>query len=180
MPHVPLREADGSVLRKPDVDAAGCRTRRIKQAVPLTVIRDDGERFEAVMSVEPDAGGRIVVSYGALDLELRAAGLGTLYDFARIEVGQGGWAGIVDLVRLREFRANWHLRWIRAGRGAPGLFAARHAEHPGADLARELQGAGSVPGIAIRSRRTGGMNGGGMPQFEVSISATGPSSHRPM
>lgn len=148
----PLREADGSVLREPDIDAAGCRTRRIKQAVPLTVIRDDGERFEAVMSVEPDAGGRIVVSYGALDLELRAAELGTLYDFARIEVGEGGWAGVVDLVRLREFRANWHLRWIRAGRGAPGLFAARHAEHPGADLARELQG-GAVSSPEAQSAR---------------------------
>ena len=141
----PLRETEASVLRKPDIDAAGCRTRRIKQAVPLTVIREDGERFEAVTTVEPDGGGRIVVSYGALDLELRAAGLGTLYDFARIEVGQGGWAGVVDLARLREFRANWHLRWIRAGRGAPGLFAARHAEHPGAELARKLQREAATP-----------------------------------
>lgn len=149
----PLRETEASVLRKPDIDAAGCRTRRMKDAIPLTVVRDDGERFEAVTTIEPDAGGRVVVSYGALDLELRAAGLGTLYDFATIEVGQGGWAGLVDLVRLREFRASWHLRWIRAGRGAPGLFAATHAEHPGADLARELQRAASPEEARPEARR---------------------------
>ncbi|MBL4684217.1 MAG: hypothetical protein JKY37_06490 [Nannocystaceae bacterium] len=87
----------------------------------------------------PDADGRISLSYSTLDLELRAAGLGTLDDFDRAEIGEGAWAGTVDLARLREFRASWHLQWIRAGRGAAGLFVARHRTHAGAAAAQALQ-----------------------------------------
>lgn len=134
----PLRRETNSVLRPADVREAGCRLRRATRPVTVAVVDGAGRRIADVMTLRPDADGRIALSYGALDLELRAAGHGTLHDFDRAEVGQGGWAGTVDLARLREFRASWHLQWVRAGRGAPGLFVARHPEHSGAAAAQTL------------------------------------------
>jgi len=134
----PLRAPEGSVLRSTDIDTAGCRTRRVKTGIAVTVLSADGARQEGVMMLRPDADGRVALSYGALDLELRAQDLGALHDYVRVEVGVDGWAGTLDLQRLQEFRAGWHLRWVRGGRGAPLLFATRHPEHRAAAVAREL------------------------------------------
>lgn len=134
----PLRKPDNSVLRLPDIEAARCRPWRMRAPIEISVVGRDGTRVDAVMLLTPDEDGRVELSYGALDLRLRAQALGTLHDYAQVEIGRTAWAGTVDLERLRQFRASWHLRWIREGRGAPGLFAVRHAEHSGADVAQQL------------------------------------------
>jgi hypothetical protein len=50
---------------------------------------------------------------------------------------------------MREFIANWHFEWVRRGRGAPGLFVARHPGHERAGAARAL----AVEGILARQER---------------------------
>ena len=122
----PLRAPDSSVLRPGDIEEARCKQRRTRQPVRVAVIAHAGKRLESVHELRPDADGRIVFDYAELDLRLRALGLGTLDDYATVELGEEAWAGQVDLQRLREFRAAWHLRWVRSGRGSPGLFAVRY------------------------------------------------------
>lgn len=124
----PLREGEASVLRLEDVQAARCRTRRVREPIPVGVVRHDGSKAESVLMLRPDADGRVALSYGALDVELRARGLGPLAGFGRVEIGESAWAGVVDLTRLQEFRATWHLRWVADGQGSRGLFAARYPE----------------------------------------------------
>lgn len=133
----PLRDAAASVLRRDDVSEAGCSTRRARNPVAITLVPRAGEAV-TIEPLAPDGDGAVALSFSRLDLELRALGHGTLDDFIRIEIGEQAWAGTVDLEQLRSFRAQWHLAWVRRGRGVPGLFAARYPRHPGAEEARAL------------------------------------------
>lgn len=124
----PLRQREASVLRVDDVQAAGCRTHRVRRPIPVSVVRDDGSRHDRIVMLAPSGDGRVTLGYGELDVELRARGLGPLEDFARVEIGEGAWAGVVDLARLRGFRASWHLHWLGDGHGSRRLFDARYPE----------------------------------------------------
>jgi len=134
----PLRSPDRDVLRRTDVDAAGCRLRRHQGEVALVLVDREGGRHEPLPPLRTDRDGRVELRFTALDHALRVLGAGTLDDYARIELGEGGWAGHVDLEQLLRFRADWHRTWVLRGRGVPGLFAVRHPEHPDADDARTL------------------------------------------
>lgn len=132
----PLRRPDRDVLRRTEVDHAGCRLRRHQGEVPLVLVDREGRRHDVLPPLRTDRDGRVELRFATLDRMLRALGEGTLDDYARIELGEAGWAGHVDLEQLLRFRADWHLTWLLRGRGTPGLFAARHPEHPRADDAR--------------------------------------------
>jgi hypothetical protein len=134
----PLRSPGRDVLRRTDVDRAGCRLRRYQGEVSLVLVDREGRRHEPLPPVRTDRDGRVVLRFAALDRALRALGEGALDDYMRIELGAAGWAGHVDLAQLLRFRADWHWTWLVQGRGAPGLFAVRHPEHPGADDARTM------------------------------------------
>jgi hypothetical protein len=134
----PLRHPERDVLRRTDVDEAGCRLRRYQGEVSLVFIDREGRRHEPLPPVQTDRDGRVSLRFSALDRALRALDEGTLDAYARIELGAAGWAGHVDLEQLLEFRADWHLTWLLRGRGAPGLFAERHPDHRGVDDVRTL------------------------------------------
>lgn len=134
----PLRSPDRDVLRRTDVDGAGCRLRRHQGEVTLVLVDREGQRHEPLPPLRTDRDGRVTLRFAAVDRDLRALGRGTLDDYARIELGDAGWAGLVDLAQLLRFRADWHLTWLQHGRGAPGLFVVRHPGHAGADEARTL------------------------------------------
>lgn len=134
----PLRSPERDVLRRTDVAAAGCRLRRFQGEVPVVLIDRDGRRHEPVPPMRTDRDGRLELRFSVLDRALRVLGAGTLDDYARIELGRDAWAGYVDLAQLSRFRADWHLTWLVRGWGTPGLFAARHPGHAGADEARTL------------------------------------------
>lgn len=132
----PLRSPDREVLRRPDVAAAGCRLRRYQGELPLVLVDRHGQRHEPLPPLPTDRDGRVELRFTAIDHALRVLGEGSLDDYVRIELGEEGWAGHVDLEQLLRFRADWHLTWLSQGRGVPGLFAVRHPGHPGADEAR--------------------------------------------
>lgn len=134
----PLRSPTRDVLRRTDVDAAGCRLRRHQGEVSLVFVDREGGRHEPLSPVRTDRDGRVELEFAALDRGLRALGAGTLDEYARLELGDAGWAGHVDLEELLRLRADGYLSWLRRGLGTPGLFAIRHPEHPGADDARVL------------------------------------------
>ncbi|MEM7159617.1 MAG: hypothetical protein AAF799_42650 [Myxococcota bacterium] len=134
----PLRSPGRDVLRRNDAHEAGCRLRRFQGEVTLTFIDHEGRRSTPLPPVRTDLDGKLELRFATLDRALRALGVGSLHDFARIELGEQAWAGYVDLSQLLRFRADWHLAWVARGRGSPGLFAVQHPEHPGADEARTL------------------------------------------
>lgn len=132
----PLRGPGRDVLRRNDVDLAGCRVRRYEGPLTLTFVDHEGRASSPLAPLYTDVDGRLMLRFASIDQALRALGRGELADYARIELGDDAWAGHVDLDQLLRFRADWHLSWIRRGRGSAGLFAAEHPEHPGAELAR--------------------------------------------
>ena len=134
----PLRSPGRDVLRRTDVAAAGCRLLRHQGEVAVVLVDREGRRRQPLPPMQPDRDGRLELRFAELDHALRVLGEGTLESYARIELGDDGWAGHVDLEQLLRFRADWHLTWLLRGRGTPGLFAVRHPEHPGADDARTL------------------------------------------
>lgn len=134
----PLRTGGRDFLRRPDVHAAGCRPRRYEGEVSLNFIDADGNRHTPLPPISTDRDGRLTLHFASVDSALRAVGGGGLDDYARIELGDDGWAGHVDLERLLGFRADWHFVWVRRGRGIPALFAARHPDHPGTEDALNL------------------------------------------
>jgi hypothetical protein len=134
----PLRSPGRDVLRRTDAAAAGCRLRRYQGEVPVVLVDREGRRHEPLPPMRTDRDGRVELRFAALDQALRVLDEGTLDGYARIELGHDGWAGHVDLEQLLRFRADWHLTWLLHGRGTPGLFAARHPDHRGADAARTL------------------------------------------
>lgn len=134
----PLISPGRDVLRRTDVAAAGCRLRRHRGAVAVVLVDRAGVRRQPLPPMPTDRDGRLELRFAELDHALRVLGQGTLEGYVRIELGDDGWAGHVDLEQLLRFRADWHLTWLLHGRGTPGLFAVRHPEHPGADDARTL------------------------------------------
>ena len=134
----PLRSPERDVLRRTDVAAAGYRLRRYQGEVSVVLIDREGRRRDSLLPMRTDRDGRVELRFAELDHALRVLGEGTLDDYARIELGDDGWAGHVDLEQLLRFRADWHLTWLLRGRGTAGLFAVRHPDHPGADDARTL------------------------------------------
>lgn len=134
----PLRSPGRDVLRRTDVATAGCRLRRYQGEVAMVLVDREGGRRQPLPPMPTDRDGRLELRFAELDHALRVLGEGTLESYARIELGDDGWAGHVDLEQLLRFRADWHLAWLLRGRGTPGLFAVRHPEHPGADDARTL------------------------------------------
>ncbi len=134
----PLRAPGRDVLRRTDVTDAGCRLRRYQGQVQLVFVDLAGDRFTPLPPVTTDEDGRFVLQFASVDRALRALGMGSIDDYSHIELGADAWAGRIDLVRLLSFRADWHLVWLGQGRGAPGLFVARHPDHPGAEDARTM------------------------------------------
>ena len=134
----PLRHPERDVLRRTDVDAAGCRLGRYEGPLSLAFVDHQGRRHQPLEPVYADRDGHLTLRFAAVDRTLRALGAGSLDDFSRIELGDGAWAGYVDLDQLLRFRADWHLSWVSRGRGTPGLFAVRHPEHPGSSEARTM------------------------------------------
>lgn len=133
----PLRAQGRDVLDPRDVEAAGCRKRRYRGPIAVTV-HDDAGHALTLPPVFADRDGNAVVDFAEVDAHVRLAGTTTLRDWTRIALGHDGWAGQVDLARLRAFRADWHQRWVSVGRGVPGLFVVAHPDHPGADDVRAL------------------------------------------
>ena len=125
------------ILAEFDALAAGCRLRPYRGALALVVVGADGRRAET-LRVRADREGVVRFRFADLDLALRDRGLGTLDDWTALQAGHDGWAGRFDLVRLHGLLADWHLSWVRRGRGSPALFALRHPEHPLSQVAVDL------------------------------------------
>lgn len=127
----------GHILAEFDGLAAGCRLRPYRGDLALVLVAADGRRVE-VTRVRADREGVVQLRFADIDMVARERGLGTLDDWAALEVGHDGWAGRFDLVRLRGFLADWHFSWVKRGRGTPALFALRHREHPRSQVAFDL------------------------------------------
>ncbi|MBX7079089.1 MAG: hypothetical protein K1X88_07885 [Nannocystaceae bacterium] len=132
----PTLPAGRDVLLERDV--ARCRVRAWRGPVTLE-LRDVSGRWHAI---EPtplaDREGRLELRYAELDRQLARAGADGLDRHVALRVGRGGWAGTYDLARLRRLQADLHAQWVERGRGAPGLFAVRHPDHPRAAVVGEL------------------------------------------
>jgi hypothetical protein len=133
----PVRREGRAVLDPRDVATAGCRQRRHRGPVAVTLVDEAGERAR-LPALASDRDGRLRVTITEVDAASRAAGLGGLRHWRWIELGEGAWAGRIDLQKLHGFLADWHLRWVKQGRGVPGLFVVRHPEHAAAEEARAL------------------------------------------
>ncbi len=125
------------VLLEVDADERRCRVRPYHGPVALSLRRADGRWWNDAIELATDDEGRMFARYADLDRALVRQGA-RLDEFTAFQVGQGGWAGTYDLVRLRGVQADLHAQWVQRGRGSPGLFAARHVEHPSAAIAQEL------------------------------------------
>jgi len=125
------------ILAEFDALAAGCRLRPYRGALALVVVGKDGRRAET-LRVHADREGVVRFRFADVDRGVRVHGLGTLDDWTALQAGHDGWAGRFDLVRLRGLLADWHLGWVRRGRGSPALFALRHPEHPRSQVAIDL------------------------------------------
>ncbi len=134
----PLRSPGRDVLRRTDVVRAGCRLRRYQDQVSLVFVDREGRRHQPLPPISTDQDGRLLLHFADVDRALRSLGAGSIDEYTHIELGSEAWAGRVDLERLLSFRADWHLAWLSQGRGAPGLFVARHPDHPGAHDARTM------------------------------------------
>lgn len=134
---LPLRAPEFAVLTERRVRDSSCSVRDYDGTVRLYGVRADGEVVRiGYLRAE---GGKLALRYADIDAQARAEGwLEGLDAFAAIELGEGGWAGTIDMDRLRLFLGNWHFDWIERGRGSAGLFAARHPEHRRADDALAL------------------------------------------
>jgi len=133
----------------PDTRAARCRIRRYEGTIKVSAIAKDGTRWLDVLELESDVDGRVTLDFAALDAVLRSRGMPSLAAFERVELGTKGWAGVLDLGRMRGFIADWHFVWVRRGWGSPGLFVARHPGHERAGAARAL----AVEGVLARQER---------------------------
>lgn len=125
------------ILGEHDALSAGCRLRPYRGALALVLVGADGRRAETVR-VHADREGVVQFRFADVDMAVRDRGLGTLDDWTALQAGRDGWAGRFDLVRLRDLLADWHLGWVRRGRGSPALFALRHPEHPRTQVAIDL------------------------------------------
>lgn len=133
----PLREPRQPALDAGAAFAAGCRVRRYHGPLAIAVVDPEG-RERSLLAARTDADGRVEISLADLDARLRAGGRPGLSSHAELVLGDQGWAGRIDLKQLRAQLADWHLEWIKRGRGSPALFSALHPEHPGAAAMRTL------------------------------------------
>jgi hypothetical protein len=133
----PVRGPGRDRVGEAEAARLGCRVAPYRGPVTVTAVARDGRRTRGP-ELATDRDGELVIDLAALDDELRADTGRGLDGYARLELGRDGWAGAVDLEALRRFRADYHLAWVRAGRGAPGLHAVLHPDHPRADVARAL------------------------------------------
>jgi len=134
---LPIEDDQGVVLHQRDAERAGCMLRPYRGQLVLTAVRADGERQQAAL-LEVDRDGVAIFEFAEVDASLRRATGKGLDDFSWLELGETGWAGTINLVRMRQFIADWHFVWAARGRGSVALFAERHAEHPRSDDARAM------------------------------------------
>jgi hypothetical protein len=133
----PRPAAPRDVLLEIDAEAQRCRVRPYRGAVTVSLRRTDGRWLADAIMLATDREGRLRTRFADLDGVLAQRGE-QLDDFTALRFGRDGWAGTYDLTRLRAVQADLHAQWIEHGRGAPALFALRHAEHPHAGRALEL------------------------------------------
>lgn len=134
----PLRRTDFPVLGIYEVKAADCAVRRYRGEVTLSAVRADGERVERVFVARADGDGRVEIDLLRVDASMRRRAQAGLDAYVRLELGAGGWAGAVDLTKMRAQLADLHAAWVQRGRGVPGLMVVRHPSHPSADRIRAL------------------------------------------
>jgi hypothetical protein len=135
-PRKSLPAGEGGVVKASAADHAGCRLYAYRGTLPVFAVAEDGEAVE-VLSLQASLDGEIELPFARVDATLRATEAGTLDDYQRLLIGTDAWAGEVDLVRLRQFLAQWHFRWVSRGRGSPGLFAVRNPDQPSAREAQQ-------------------------------------------
>jgi hypothetical protein len=133
----PRPPAPRDVVLEVDAEAARCRVAPYHGPVAISLRRRDGHWWNDALELPTDEEGRLRTRFAELDRALAGEGA-RLDDFTAMRVGTDGWAGTYDLVRLRSVQADVHAQWVEHGRGSPGLFAVRHADHPRADHALEL------------------------------------------
>ncbi len=133
----PLRSGGRAVLQIVDTQNLGCRLRRLEGTLPVSGVTASGERHAALLVVPVDFG-RVNLEFIELDRALRQRGHEGLDGFASLELGEGAWAGEIDLARARDSLTAAHLQWVQQGRGVPALFVARHPEHPSVVEVRAL------------------------------------------
>jgi hypothetical protein len=123
----PLRRMGESVVRGAVARQAGCAIRPYEGPIEIAGIDEKGVRSERVL-VLAARSGVLLLDFARVDHLLRRGGRTGLDVFDRLELGRDGWAGTVNLERLREFQAAWHTKWVEDGRGSPGLLV--HARPP--------------------------------------------------
>lgn len=133
----PLREAGQPSPGVREAAAEGCKIRRYEGPVPVVLVDAEGGRVTALV-VRADREGRVSIRFAEVDAALRLAGRAPLLEWSRLEIGEGGWGGEVDLQVLRVAAADGHAAAVRAGRGVPALFVEIHGDHPEADAIRLL------------------------------------------
>lgn len=132
----PKLPPDRGVLRRPEVAAAGCRSRPYEGRLGVHAFDAEGQALGRVYDLRVERG-RLDLDFDTLERRIALAGLEP-DDVVTLELGDAAWAGTIKFDRLREFRRQWHLHWVSRGRGSPGLFAAAHPDDPQAPLARAL------------------------------------------
>ncbi|HGG56689.1 MAG TPA: hypothetical protein ENK31_02705 [Nannocystis exedens] len=127
-----LREPGRRELSQISARRMQCSVRRLRGVLAVELVDREGERVR-VLEVEPTADDHYVVRYGEVDAALRYRGLRPLREWSRIDLGEGGWAGSIDLEVVRRQLREGHSRWIARGRGVPGLFVVKYPNHIDAD-----------------------------------------------
>jgi hypothetical protein len=133
----PLRGGQRRVLTVVDMQHLRCELHRYSGELQIIAVTADGRRYADLLSIKVE-DGRAVLPYVALDHVLRTRGFNGLDAFEALELGEGGWAGRVNLVTLRAALADVHAVWVGRGRGVPALFVRRHPQHLGTADARVL------------------------------------------
>lgn len=125
-----LRDPGHDVIGTSEAVRAGCIVRPHRSPLEVFAVDADGRRSDPLVLLLPDDDGRVRLEYAEVQRVLRERGLDGLDGYASLELGADGWAGRINLRRLRAFWADWHYVWVTRGRGAPGLFVTRHGDHP--------------------------------------------------
>lgn len=130
----PVPEADATVLRKKQIDAARCRSRPFDGQLVLFARHADGQLSPLTHTLEV-RNGALDLSFVELEDLLRTEGLDGVVE---LELGPEAWAGHVNLDSLRQLVQGWHLHWVGKGRGAASLFVAAHPDAPGVEDVQAL------------------------------------------
>ncbi len=112
-----------------------CSIRRLSGVLVVELVDREGKRLQ-ILEVEPTAESHHVIRYGEVDAALRHRGLRPLREWSRIDLGEGGWAGSVDLEVVRRESRESYSRWVTRGRGVAALFVIRYPDHLDADELR--------------------------------------------